>query len=1013
MRLFTSRLLPLLFVFCSIFSSQLNAQLAINEGSNRNYSTIQDEDGDYPDWIELYNACATTIDLFDYSLTDNAANPTKWVFPHVNILPGAYIAVFCSGKDRAPVSGFINVVTSTVFNPVVGWNIHTFTTPFYWDGLSNILVNTCSYTSTGYTTNSVMNQTTTSFPSTVYGYQDGSPASCGFNFGTISNNRPNMRLNGFTVGNGVVQNCNTCYPAPYGDWYWGSKNQMLIRASELTAAGLTAGNITSLAFDVAGTDPATVYDYIDINMKLVSTNSISAAFVTVDPNNNLHTNFKIPTAGDTVYLYNQTTSSFASSLYVFSQSLDVSNGSFPDASANTALFQVPTPRATNNLSATFSYYEIIPTFDVSSGIYQAPFNVNITNINLASDSSKVYYTTDGSDPTVNSTLYTGTPVPIFYSCALKARAFANGVLPSPIAVASYLFGINHVTPILSVVTDNDNLYDSLGIFDNWQNDWIKAAYVEYFDSAQYLIFSQNAGMTIDGGAGGSRSNPQHSFRLEFNHPVIGDGAVNYTIIPNRPNRHKYSSIYLRNGSNQYLSLPYKDASAVMNMCDETNCYYSAWRPISVYVNGSYFGLYELREKFDTEYFKTLEGANPDSTDIFSASYWYGGGLRAVAGNVDSFYVAYNNFTALNPIDTGFWNAADRFFDMQYYTDYIIGESWMTNVDWPTNNIKIYRSDKTNYRYRFCTIDLEMGFEPNAFEDCYFDHINYMLNADPNVPYINIFLRAIQNDRFHNYFINRFADVMNTAYLTPRISGIETDMYNQTVLEMAKEYTRWGNPNQIPQQMTGFASNHLLFESQMVARTPEERNHIQNNFSLPNQVDLTLDVFPAGAGTIHISTITPTTYPWQGVYFNGVPIKIEAIPNPGYHFLQWGDNGIISDTLNIVFNDTLEAFTTNFTAYFGINPIGIETSNVNYSDWSLFPNPATSNLFLISNSNENRSGFSYEIMDLSGRFVGTETFLSRGPKTEIDINELPASVYLLRILNGGQVYSQFRFVKIQE
>lgn len=123
-------------------------------------------------------------------------------------------------------------------------------------------------------------------------------------------------------------------------------------------------------------------------------------------------------------------------------------------------------------------------------------------------------------------------------------------------------------------------------------------------------------MQIDGGAGGSRSHAQHSFRIEMSHPVIGDGSVNYPIIPNRPNRTKYSNMYLRNGSNLFMILPHKDASAVMGMCEETNNYFSAWRPISVYINGSYFGLYELREKFDTEYFKTLEGANPDSVDIF-------------------------------------------------------------------------------------------------------------------------------------------------------------------------------------------------------------------------------------------------------------------------------------------------------------------------------------------------------------------------------------------------------------
>ncbi len=79
-----------------------------------------------------------------------------------------------------------------------------------------------------------------------------------------------MKLNGHAVGTGQVQNSPYDYPAPYGNWYWGARHQMLILASELTAAGLTAGNITSLAFDVVSTDPNTVYDYIDIHMKLVS-----------------------------------------------------------------------------------------------------------------------------------------------------------------------------------------------------------------------------------------------------------------------------------------------------------------------------------------------------------------------------------------------------------------------------------------------------------------------------------------------------------------------------------------------------------------------------------------------------------------------------------------------------------------------------------------------------------------------------------------------------------------------
>lgn len=72
-------------------------QLVINEGSNKNYPTLLDEDGEYEDWIEIYNAVPTPIDLYNYSLSDNS-NPGEWSFPHQIIQPNEYILVFVAEK---------------------------------------------------------------------------------------------------------------------------------------------------------------------------------------------------------------------------------------------------------------------------------------------------------------------------------------------------------------------------------------------------------------------------------------------------------------------------------------------------------------------------------------------------------------------------------------------------------------------------------------------------------------------------------------------------------------------------------------------------------------------------------------------------------------------------------------------------------------------------------------------------------------------------------------------------
>lgn len=996
----------LAFTVILLFTQAISAQVIINEGSNKNYLSVADEDNDYPDWIEIYNAGNTQVNLEGYSLTDDPLKPRKWIFPSVMLEPGSFKVVFCSGKDRKPVTSFVNVLNASNYTPVTGWNTHLFSTPFYWDGNSNILINTCSYNSTGYTSNSVFRQTATPYPSTVFAFQDYSSVACTYDYGTAVYQRPNMKMNGKIIGTGTLENSPYSYPAPYGNWYWCARNQMLVRASELTQAGLTAGYISSLSFSVVSTDPNTVYDYIDINMKMVTDTAVAYHFQPIDPHKRLHTNFKISNDGEAISLFSPI-QTLISTLFVNCTNLDNSNGLYPDGTSQTSLFRTSTPETSNNESSTYSGYMLPPAFSMPSGVYSSILSIEITNPN--GPLSEIHYTTDGSDPTVLSPVYTGSPVQLIGSGVLKACVTAEGYLNSPATTANYLINVSHNTPILAVATDNNNLYGPNGIFDNWWLDWNRPAYIEYFDSTNQQIFSQRAAMQMDGGAGGSRSHPQHSFRLEPDHSVLGDGPIDYALIPDRPMRQKYSRFYLRNGSNQYLVLPYKDAAAVKAMGRSTNNYYSAWRPVTVYINGSYFGLYELREKFDKEYFRIHDDAGTDSLDILSLSYWYGGILRPVEGSVENFWKSAEDFKLIEPADTAFWDKTDQIFDLTYYNDYIIAESWIANSDWIFNNIKLYRSDKTGYKWRFCLIDLELALAPNGWTDYTTDHIQFMLGADPANPYINIWQKGMQNGRFRNYFINRYADIMNTAYQTQHLLDITRNMFDLTKTEMQNEYIRWGDPNNVFGQMLNFYQNHNTFQSQLMLRTEQVRNHLVSNFGLVNQVNVTLDVDPPGAGSIKISTITPDEYPWQGVYFNGIPVKIEALPNEGYGFLNWNSNGLIRDTLSPVFCDTLAVTAADFKANF-ISTVTVPENTE--TGITVYPNPATDNIFVTNNRFENMGSSRYEIYNLNGRPL-MEGLLTPGKKTSnIDIRHLPPSIYIIRITSGEKLNQVTRFVKIR-
>ena len=82
-----------------------SSAVVINEFLASNQNGLTDEDGDHSDWLELYNSGAVAIDLIGWSLTDDAANPGKWLFPARTLAPNAYLVIFASGKNRAPPSG--------------------------------------------------------------------------------------------------------------------------------------------------------------------------------------------------------------------------------------------------------------------------------------------------------------------------------------------------------------------------------------------------------------------------------------------------------------------------------------------------------------------------------------------------------------------------------------------------------------------------------------------------------------------------------------------------------------------------------------------------------------------------------------------------------------------------------------------------------------------------------------------------------------------------------------------
>jgi hypothetical protein len=924
------RITLLILILSGLLFNKTISQIVINEGSNKNASSLLDEDGEYEDWIELYNAGAAAIDLTGYRLSDNANESEQWIFPYYLLQPGQHLVVFCSSKNRFASTPAVTYHTSNAFTPQTGWNNHIAQQGFEWDGVSNLVLNTCSYWSGGYTSNSVFNQTATDHSASVSSFIDGGDFACGSQFGEVSNLRPVLRVNDVVVGENTAQNCNTCYPAPYGNWYFSARMQTIYRASDLLAAGVTAGPIDSLAFDVAYTDPS-YYDYFTIQLTTTGNDQLSNEFINTN-GSYFHTNFSIAGTGETIYLFNPS-GELIDELAIELESLNASAGNFPDAAELNVLFGTPTPGSTNNNSEPADGYTLSPSFTLEAGFYPTTQTVSI--LNPQGPQAQIRFTTDGSEPQYNSQIYTGLPITISSTTVLKARAFEANHIPGPSAVATYFINANHITPILSITSDNTNFYGPDGMFDNPFSDWLKSGYVEYFDStaAHHLLMSQYTGMIMDGGAGGSRTQPQRSFRLKLADGIFGDAPMQHQVIPTIPFRNQYSDFYLRNGSNQYLALPYKDAAQVRMMSEGTHNYFSAWRPVTVYINGQYHGLYELREKFNAEKFEILDNAQKSDMDILSLSYYYGGVLRAVEGDPDNYWSDWGAISQLDATSPEYIAQVANYFDLDNYTDYFIGESFMSNVDWPWNNIKIYRSNTTDYKWRFALQDLELGLAPNSWTDCSTNHIEWLMGNTNGNPFTTPWYNMMQHESYRLHFVNRFADLLNTSYSAQRLLDIEQYHYDMILPEMPAYYARWADPNNIPGYLQWFNDNHSIFREQLACRGQQVRNHIQNQFAYNSQQQITLAVSPPEAGYIQINTIIPDELPWSGIYFNGAPVTLTAIANPGFVFNYW-----LSDTLlqSQWHNDSLIINLSTddiITAHFlGIaQPLKIDISEINYND----------------------------------------------------------------------------------
>ncbi len=505
----------------------------------------------------------------------------------------------------------------------------------------------------------------------------------------------------------------------------------------------------------------------------------------------------------------------------------------------TSLLASPTPNASNASAVVWGK----PEFSVPSGIYEDALTLELS---YAKPGYEIRYTLDGSLPTGISELYTG-PLTVSHSTCIRASAYKEKYLPGKPATQTFIF-LDDVAqqsalpdgfpdywkateadyemdpdivgdpvygpqlkssllslPTISIVTDQDNLFDSnIGIYSNPTQEgvsWERPAHVELITQDGSDEFQIDCGLRIQGGAFRRFDlTRKKSFRLVFKREY-GNGKLNFPLFDYDPDASEsYDTITLRAGANDgyswstgYLTEQYiRDEFGRSVQCDSGNAG-SHGTFFHLYLNGLYWGLYNAVERPDNSFSATYNGGDKDDWDAINAGDLSEGSMDAWNSLVSKCQSGMSTMEAYEEIQG---NNADGsrnpeypvLIDMANYIDYITINMWGGNGDWPHRNYWVGRDrSEDSEGFQFYCWDYE-GTISSPFAQ--YNKVTADLNSGAGIPHnylrANSEYKVLFGDRVHKLFFNGGAlttDVNIQRY---------TDLANWVEPAIIAESARWAD-----------------------------------------------------------------------------------------------------------------------------------------------------------------------------------------------------------------------------
>ncbi len=784
-----------------------DSPLFINEVMASNAMTLKDPEGVYSDWVEITNISGDEINLNGCGLSDDAADPMKWLFPDTVLKPGDTALVFCSGRSSVAEGSALSA----------SFKLSSYNGSVTLSDPSGRLLDSVSFSDipsdwsyarsdmAGGTTDGwiMSSQPTPGFPNTADGFaafMDANPSETGdiiISEVLCSNNKIKLGEPQHSSDFIEIENRGG-------------------QAVSLAGYGLTdnASNPAKFRFPDTTLQPGEHVLVLAVGEEAAAANT-----------QNLCAPFKLSRLGSTVALFDAD-DNLLDRYFIGTVQQNISVGRSA-GSTQIAYFETPTPGAANGDGKS----GIAPPvqFSTAPGKYDSAVQLTLT----ASDGCDIYYTTDGTPPNEGSQKYTG-PLTVSKTASVRARAFRSDYIPGAASTATYFINTGHTLPLISITTDPDNLFDpTTGIYvlgpnpgtaeafyptANFRSDTEVPASFAMYDENGQQVFQQDIGLAMTGGLSLSLRE-QKSFAI-YARSQYGEGTMAYPFFEDRSFT-EYKSLILRMGGrdtsktklNTYVSLGLVDGQ--MNM--ETQ----AAKPCVVYINGEYWGLYYLMEKRNKYMVAQHEGITEESV-ISSINLAKGNGGLVNNGSNKGYLEIYDYLRSHDMSVKENYNWVAARLDTDSFMDLMINEIYIANND--PGNMQFYQVPPDGL-WRQIYQDLD-----NAFYS--FDTL--ALRMDPATTASDIFNGLLKYKPWRDAFIERFAWAIENIYEPDRVIAMIDEAADAMRGEVAAEHARWSELPTLEEWESGVQSMKIFAQNRPKAMV----GYLKQHFSLSqDQIDM--------------------------------------------------------------------------------------------------------------------------------------------------------------------------------